>query len=46
LFCSGPDGQFVAVVEKGLRFDEGSEVRFAIPPAKVHVFDAETEARL
>ncbi|PSJ59541.1 ABC transporter ATP-binding protein [Kumtagia ephedrae] len=46
LFCEGPDGRFVAVVDKGLRFEEGSEVRFAIPPSKVHVFDAETEARI
>ena len=46
LFCQGPDGRFVAVVDKSLRFEEGSEVRFAIAPAKVHVFDAETEARI
>ena len=46
LFCEGPDGRFVAIVDKSARFAEGSEVRFAIPPAKVHVFDAETEVRL
>ncbi len=46
LFCDGPDGRFVAIVDKTLRFDEGSDVRFAVPPAKVHVFDAETEARI
>jgi multiple sugar transport system ATP-binding protein len=46
LFCEGPDGRFVAVVDKALRFEEGREVRFAIPASKVHVFDAETEARI
>jgi multiple sugar transport system ATP-binding protein len=46
LFCEGPDGRFVMSVDKAARFAEGSEVRFSIPPSKVHVFNAETEARL
>ncbi|MQX48285.1 ABC transporter ATP-binding protein [Sinorhizobium medicae] len=46
LFCEGPEGSFVAVVDKAARFSEGAEVRFAIPPSKVHVFDAETEIRI
>jgi multiple sugar transport system ATP-binding protein len=46
LFCDGPDGRFVAVVDKSARYPEGSEVRFSIAPSKVHVFDAQTELRL
>ncbi|MBN9072288.1 MAG: sn-glycerol-3-phosphate ABC transporter ATP-binding protein UgpC [Rhizobiales bacterium] len=46
LFCRGADGSFVAIVDKAARFPEGSDVRFAIPPSKVHVFDAQTEIRL
>ncbi len=46
LFCNGPDGSFVAIVDKSMRFPEGSEVRFSIPPSKVHVFDTQTEVRL
>jgi len=46
LFCDGPDGRFLAVVDKAARFAEGSDVRFSITPAKVHVFDAETEVRI
>ncbi|NHT75755.1 multiple sugar transport system ATP-binding protein [Rhizobium sp. PP-F2F-G38] len=46
LFCDGADGRFTVSVDKTARFAEGSEVRFSIPPSKVHVFNAETEARL
>jgi multiple sugar transport system ATP-binding protein len=46
LFCDGPDGRFLAVVDKAARFAEGSEVRFSIAPSKVHVFDAQTEIRI
>ncbi|SIR45954.1 carbohydrate ABC transporter ATP-binding protein, CUT1 family [Rhizobium sp. RU20A] len=46
LFCDGPDGRFIAVVDKAARYPEGSTVRFAIAPSKVHVFDAQTEVRI
>jgi multiple sugar transport system ATP-binding protein len=46
LFCEGADGPFLAIVDKSARFDEGLEVRFSIAPSKVHVFDAQTEARV
>ncbi|MFB2552757.1 ABC transporter ATP-binding protein [Ensifer soli] len=46
LFCDGPDGRFVAVVDKAARFPEGAEVRFTVPTSKVHVFDATTEVRI
>lgn len=46
LFCDGPDGRFIAVVDKAARFNEGSQVRFAVTPSKVHVFDAGTEVRI
>ncbi|KQS59376.1 sugar ABC transporter ATP-binding protein [Rhizobium sp. Leaf371] len=46
LFCDGADGRFTVSVDKTARFAEGSDVRFSIPPSKVHVFNAETEARL
>jgi len=39
-------GQFFAIVDKAARFAEGAAVRFAVAPSKVHVFDAETEARI
>ena len=46
LFCKGADGAFVVIVDKSIHVAEGSEVRFAIPSSKVHVFDAETEVRI
>ena len=46
LCCQGPEGQFLALVDKAARFDEGAEVRFSIVPEKVHVFDAATEVRV
>ncbi|MBY5813225.1 ABC transporter ATP-binding protein [Rhizobium leguminosarum] len=46
LCCQGPEGQFLAIVDKSARFDEGAEVRFSIASEKVHVFDAATEDRI
>ncbi|API56292.1 ABC transporter ATP-binding protein [Rhizobium leguminosarum] len=46
LCCQGPEGQFLAIVDKSARFDEGTEVRFSIASEKVHVFDAATEDRI
>ncbi|OJF91378.1 ABC transporter ATP-binding protein [Pararhizobium antarcticum] len=46
LCCEGPEGQFLAIIDKAARFEAGAEVRFAIAPEKVHVFDAESESRL
>nr|WP_280176718.1 ATP-binding cassette domain-containing protein [Rhizobium hidalgonense] len=46
LFCEGPDGRFVAVVDKAARLAPGSDVRFTVPTSKVHVFDTATEARI
>jgi multiple sugar transport system ATP-binding protein len=46
LCCEGPEGQFLAIVDKSARFSDGQDVRFSIAPEKVHVFDAETENRL
>jgi multiple sugar transport system ATP-binding protein len=46
LCCQGPEGQFLAIVDKATRFDAGEEVRFSIVPEKVHVFDAATEIRV
>ncbi len=46
LFCDGPDGRFVAVVDKAVRLSPGTDVRFSVPTSKVHVFDAATEARI
>jgi multiple sugar transport system ATP-binding protein len=46
LFCKGADGSFVAIVDKSARYAEGDNVRFSIPPSKVHVFDAQTEIRV
>jgi multiple sugar transport system ATP-binding protein len=46
LCCEGPEGQFLAIVDKSARFADGQDIRFSIAPEKVHVFDAETENRL
>jgi len=46
LCCQGPEGQFLAIVDKSARFEEGAEVHFSIAPEKVHVFDAATEDRI
>ncbi|MBB4226895.1 ABC transporter ATP-binding protein [Rhizobium mongolense] len=46
LCCQGPEGQFLAIVDKSARFDEGAEVRFSVASEKVHVFDAATEDRI
>jgi len=46
LFCNGPDGRLLAIVNKEVRFTAGEQVRFSIAPSKVHVFDAESEVRL
>jgi multiple sugar transport system ATP-binding protein len=46
LCCEGPDGQFLAIVDKSARFEEGVEMRFSVPAEKVHVFDAVTEMRV
>ncbi len=46
LFCDGPEGRFLAVIDKAAHYPEGSTVRFSIAPSKVHVFDAQSEVRI
>ncbi|MDQ0324146.1 multiple sugar transport system ATP-binding protein [Pararhizobium capsulatum DSM 1112] len=46
LCCEGPEGQFLAIVDKSARFETRADIRFSIAPDKVHVFDAATENRV
>jgi multiple sugar transport system ATP-binding protein len=38
--------EFVALASRGRRFESGDSMTFAVDPAKLHLFDAQTQQRI